>query len=108
MLDGRPITGAEAHRLGLVHRLVPPGTAVAEAIEWASWLVAHPPSALASTKDVITGGRDLPLRDALRRETALFVEAFTKPEVIQQVSRIQARYDNGADSYDAFAIDRDA
>jgi enoyl-CoA hydratase/carnithine racemase len=106
VLDGRPIPAEEAYRLGLVHRLVPAGAAVEAALEWAQWLAGHPPWALAASKELINGGRELSLRDALRRETALFVEAFTKPEVVEQASQIQARYDNGADPYDAFGVDR--
>lgn len=107
VLDGRPIDAAEAHRLGLVHRLVPAGGALDAALDWARWLARHPDWALAGSKELIVGGRDLSMRDALRRETALFVEAFTRPEVVDQAKHIQARYDNGADSYDAFGIDRE-
>lgn len=107
ILDGRPIDGAEAHRLGLVHRLVAPGTAVDGALAWARWLAGHPDWALAGSKELIVGGRALSMRDALRRETALFVEAFTRAEVVEQAQQVQARYDNGADSYEAFGIDRE-
>jgi enoyl-CoA hydratase/carnithine racemase len=107
VLDGRPIDAAEAHRLGLVHRLVPAGAALDAALDWARWLAGHPAWALAESKELVVGGRNLSMRDALRRETALFVEAFTRAEIVEQASQIQSRYDNGADSYQAFGIDRE-
>jgi enoyl-CoA hydratase len=107
VLDGRPIDAAEAHRLGLVHRLVPAGGALEAALDWARWLALHPDWALAASKELIVGGRDLSMRDALRRETALFVEAFTRPKVVERASQVWARYDSGGDSYDAFDIDRE-
>ncbi len=108
VLDGRPIPATEAHRLGLVHRLVSTGNVIDTSLEWAQWLASHPSWALADSKELVVGGRDLSLRDALRRETALFVEAIARPEVIAQLLAIQARYDDGADSYRAFGIDPDA
>ncbi|MDX1449205.1 MAG: enoyl-CoA hydratase/isomerase family protein [Acidimicrobiia bacterium] len=107
ILDGRPITATEAHRLGLIDRLVPDGTALQAAVQWASWLAQREPGDLATVKDAIIGGRDLPLGEALKRETAIFVSRFGIPDVVARLMAVQGRYDEGADSYDAFGIPRE-
>jgi enoyl-CoA hydratase/carnithine racemase len=107
VLDGRPVGGAEAHRLGLVHRLTPSGGAVPEALEWAKWLAGRPPGALATAKRAVVGARGLALRDALRAETAMFVERLSTSEIQVLALEVQTRYDEGADSYAAFKLPRD-
>lgn len=106
IIDGRPVSGAEAFRLGLVHRLVPAGEALAAALDWAEWLSGRSEGALAFSKSIIVGGRDLALGDALRQETTEFVKRFSNPEVVQLARQVQERYDKGADSYEAFGVER--
>lgn len=106
ILDGRPISAAEAHRLGLVDRLVPSGRALAEAVEWATWLAEREPDDLAMAKDVIVGARDLTFAEALKRETTTFVSMFADQEVVARLNEVQRRYDEGSDSYDAFGLPR--
>lgn len=105
-IDGRPVSGTDAFRLGLAHRLVPPGEALVAALEWGEWLSGRSEGALAFSKSVIVGGRDLALGDALRQETTRFVERFSNPEVVRLARQVQQRYDGGADSYEAFGVDR--
>ncbi|MFP5332891.1 MAG: enoyl-CoA hydratase/isomerase family protein [Acidimicrobiia bacterium] len=104
LLDGRPVDAREAYRLGLVDRLVPAGTALDAALEWASWLARHQPGDLAMVKELITGGRDLDFGDALKRETAMFVSRFADETVVARLNAVQRRYEDGADSYEAFGI----
>lgn len=106
LLDGRPLTASEAHRLGLVDRIVPTGEALANALEWAEWLAGRQPGDLAMDKELITGARGLSLGDALKRETALFVSKLTDERVVARALEVQRRYDEGADSYAAFGIPR--
>lgn len=42
---------------------------------------------------------------SVRRRT--YVEQFSKPEVLDLARAVQDRYDEGADSYDAFGLPRD-
>lgn len=104
LLDGRPLAASEAHRLGLVDRVVPTGDALADALEWAEWLAGRQPGDLAMNKELITGARGMPLVDALKRETALFVSKFADERVVTRLLDVQQRYDNGADSYEAFGL----
>ena len=106
LLDGRPLSGTDAHRLGLAHKVVPAGEALTSAVEWATWLAGRRPGDLAMVKDLIVGGRDLPLSEALKRETAVFVSKFADPTVVSRLLAVQERYDDGADSHDAFGLPR--
>ena len=72
MLTGRQIDAQEALRLGLVHKVVPQGQALAEAQQTAEALLANGPLALRATKQAVLQGWDLPLREGLARELELF------------------------------------
>ncbi len=104
LLDGRPISAAEAYRLGLIDRLTPDGEALPVALEWAQWLARHEPGDLAMDKELIVGARDLPLGEALKRETSMFVAAFGDERTVERAMAVQHRYDEGADSYEAFRL----
>ncbi|HWC65945.1 MAG TPA: enoyl-CoA hydratase-related protein [Thermoanaerobaculia bacterium] len=71
-LTGEPITAAEAHRIGLVNRVVPAGEALSAARELAGKILANAPLAVAFTMDAIHHGLDLPLEDGLELEATLF------------------------------------
>jgi enoyl-CoA hydratase len=103
-LDGRPIDGHEALRLGLVHRLVPTGQALDSALAWARWLAGRPPGALEACKRAIKGARQLSFDEALRHEGSIFIERLRQPATIELVREAQARYDQGGDAYDAFGL----
>ena len=107
VLDGRPVPAEEALRLGLVHRVVPRGEALAAAVEWATWLAGRPPGALAACKAAVTAAREGALRSVLRTETEMFVERISRPETLDRVREVKSRYDGGADSWDAFGIPRE-
>lgn len=107
LFDGRPLDATEALRLGLIDRVVPAGEALDAALQWATWLAQRQPGDLAMVKDVVTGARDLSLTEALKRETAIFVSKFAEPSVVERRTAVQRRYDEGADSYEAFGIPRD-
>ncbi|HET6812299.1 MAG TPA: enoyl-CoA hydratase-related protein [Acidimicrobiales bacterium] len=66
VLLGREVTGAEAHRVGLVHELA--GDPPARAGEIAATLAERGPLALEYAKEAVRRGAELPLHDALRLE----------------------------------------
>jgi enoyl-CoA hydratase len=68
ILTGARLDAAEAHRLGLVERVVPAGEAVAAATELARTLAAKAPVALRYAKEAVVKGLELPLADGLRLE----------------------------------------
>lgn len=104
LLDGRPISAAEAHRLGLVHRLTEPGAAIDEALEWGRWLATHPKGALATTKASINDIRDADLKEALDRELSAYIKSFSTSEALDRARAAQAAYDDGATSETVFGV----
>ena len=66
------VTGAEALRLGLVNRLVPPGQALAAALELAGKIAGNGPAAVRYAMAAIREGVEMPLVQALDFEATLF------------------------------------
>lgn len=106
VLDGDPVPAEEAYRMGLVHELTRPGEAIERAVAWAERLASYPPGSLTRIKEILVAGRDVALSDALRLETGRFLESFSDPGFVERARGVQARYDEGADSYTAFGITR--
>ena len=71
ILSGDPIDAAEAHGVGLVHRVVPNDELNAAAGAWARTLAKRPPQALAYAKEAVLRGLDLSLSDGLALEARL-------------------------------------
>jgi len=71
-LTAEQIDAAEAYRIGLVNRVVPPGQALAAAREMAAQILANGPVACAFVLDAIHRGLDMPLEEGLFLEATLF------------------------------------
>ena len=71
ILSGEPVDAATARRIGLVHRVVPRADLDAEAARLAEQLAALPPDYVATVKEAVREGLDLPLPLALTREAEL-------------------------------------
>jgi len=81
ILTGRPVDAHEALRMGLVDRVVAPGTARAAAQELAHQLAALPQTCLRSDRFSAYEGLDLPLAAALANEFAHGTEALEREAV---------------------------
>jgi enoyl-CoA hydratase/carnithine racemase len=68
MTTGRTVTPDEAHRLGMVDRLVPAGELDRTVAELAAGLAGGAPLAIAAVKRAVHQGLDRPLADGLRAE----------------------------------------
>jgi enoyl-CoA hydratase len=68
ILTGRPVSAIEALGIGLVERLAPPGTALAEAVALARTLAGLPQGALRADRRSVLGQWALGLDDAMRAE----------------------------------------
>jgi enoyl-CoA hydratase len=66
------VTAAEAHRLGLVNRVVPAGQALTAALELAQAISRNGPVACRSALDAIRRGVEMPLPEGLEYEATLF------------------------------------
>lgn len=72
LLTGDAISAAEAHRIGLVNRVVPAADLMAEAKKLAQQLASKAPVAARFIIDAVNRGADLPLAHAQVYETTLF------------------------------------
>jgi enoyl-CoA hydratase len=72
LLTGDPISAAEAHRIGLVNRVVPAADLMTEARKLAQALALKAPVAARFIIDAVNRGADLPLAHAQVYETTLF------------------------------------
>ena len=77
---GDLIDAAEALRLGLVNRVVPPGNLLSEAKTLAATLAAKAPIALQEAKAAIAAGAEIDLRDACDYEAEAFAVAFASED----------------------------
>jgi enoyl-CoA hydratase len=91
ILTGRGVSGDEAVRMGLVNRLVAPGTAREHAIALARSIAALPQGALRSDRRSVLEQWSLPLDDALLREYHLGIGSLATGELWSGLER----YDSG-------------
>ena len=68
ILTGREVHADEALRIGLADRVVPPGAALAAALELAGQIAGFPPAAMLADRACVYRGLDLDLAQALASE----------------------------------------
>jgi enoyl-CoA hydratase len=83
MLTGRQIDAAEALRIGLIDRLVEPGTAVSAARELASELCAASTPAQQAVVRTVDAAAELPLDEGLRYEVDQIQQLFEHGEAAE-------------------------
>ena len=71
ILMGKRITADEAHRLNMVNEVVPVGSLIPAAMEWANQIADFDPIAVHLLKESMTKGRNMALNDALVFENEL-------------------------------------
>jgi len=72
ILTAEPIDAAEAYRIGLVNKVVPPGKLLPEVEEIARRIIPRGPIALRYCKEAVNKGLDLTLEQGLRLEADLY------------------------------------
>lgn len=70
-LTGKNLSATDAERLGLVNRVVAPGTAIAAATELAAEIAANGPLAVAATKQILQESPSWPAGEAFERQGKL-------------------------------------
>jgi enoyl-CoA hydratase len=72
MLTGAPVTAGEAHRIGLVNRVVAAADLMTEARSLAAQMAASAPIAVRYIIDAVNKGLEMPFAEACRYEATLF------------------------------------
>jgi 2-(1,2-epoxy-1,2-dihydrophenyl)acetyl-CoA isomerase len=91
VLLGDWITAADAHRIGLVNRVVDDGAALAEAGALARRLAGAAPSALARSKRALDAAFERSFAEALDDEADAIVECVGQPEFAEAMRRFLSR-----------------
>jgi enoyl-CoA hydratase len=71
-LTGDRIGATEAHAAGVVNRLVPPGQALATALELAQQIAGNGPLAVQGTKRILSEGQGWPADEAFARQWEIY------------------------------------
>ena len=79
LMTGEFIDAREAFRLGLYHRVVPDGEALAAGTKWAARLAAGPAAALSVTKRALEREAHMALREALAEEARVQAACMEDP-----------------------------
>ncbi len=90
ILTGRAVEAREAHAMGLVDRVVPPGAARAEAEALALSIASFPWTCVQNDRRSVYEGLDRPFEAAMQRETELGLETLSSPELAEGVARFLA------------------
>jgi enoyl-CoA hydratase len=80
ILTGEPIDAREAHRLGLVARVVPNELLVEDVLALAAKIATKSPLALRLAKEAVNGAYEMSLTDALAHERRLFYLLFASED----------------------------
>lgn len=82
-LTGKPISGDDGHRIGLVDRLVEPGHALAEAVSLAGTIAANAPLALAASKAILVEGFARPDAEFWEWQKPLFRRVLVSKDALE-------------------------
>ena len=82
-LTGKPISGEEGHRIGLVDRVVDPGDTMSEALTLAEVISNNAPLALAASKAVLVGGFTKDDDEFWPWQQQFFSEVFSSKDAIE-------------------------
>ncbi|HZK74977.1 MAG TPA: enoyl-CoA hydratase-related protein [Clostridia bacterium] len=88
---GKPLAAADAHRLGIINRVVPPERLEEEVRELAMQLASQPPKAMAAAKRAVNHALDSSYEDALEFESYLQEAQAGSQEFIDGVQAFLAR-----------------
>lgn len=92
LLTARLIDAAEAHRLGLIHRLAPAGEdALQTARAWAAELLTLPQQALAFTKELVQTASHATLVETYWQETKLFTKLWASPDHLEALTAFREK-----------------
>jgi len=91
ILTGEIIDAREAHRIGLVHRVVPDDELLAVAMDMARGIASNGPIAVRYAKEAIYKGMDLSLEQGLRLEADLYFLLHTSRDRTEGIRAFQEK-----------------
>lgn len=91
ILTGEIINAQEAHRIGLVHRVVPGDELLTVAMDMAHKMASKGPIALRYAKEAIHKGMDLTLEQGMRLEADLYFLLHTTKDRTEGISTFQEK-----------------
>jgi enoyl-CoA hydratase/carnithine racemase len=91
ILTGEAIDAQEAHRIGLVHKVVPEAELMPAAMDMAQEIATKSPIALRYTKEAINKGMDLTLEQGLRLEADLYFLLHTTRDRTEGIRAFQEK-----------------
>jgi enoyl-CoA hydratase/carnithine racemase len=91
ILTAKPVDAREAHRIGLVHRVVPQQEVIPEAEKLAKEIASKAPIALRYAKEAVNKGLDLTLEQGLRLEGDLYMILQTTQDRIEGVKAFREK-----------------
>lgn len=105
VLLGRPVGASRLFELGGLNRVVPTGTSLATAIDWAAAVAAASPAAVAGMKRMLTEGDDLfRIADAVMNDQLIFQSFSGQPDALDRMAAVQARFDAGETTRDVYGV----
>jgi enoyl-CoA hydratase len=90
ILSGREVGSEEALGMGLVNRVVPPGTARAHAVAWAHQLAALPQTCMRNDRRSTLDQWGLSAAEAMRVELLLGLDSLASPDAATGAARFSA------------------
>jgi enoyl-CoA hydratase/carnithine racemase len=91
LLTGRQLDAEEAHRMGIVNRVVAERELMPAARDLAATIAGNPVAAVRAVKRALRAGRTLPLAEADEIETRAFLECFETEEAHAAIRRFARR-----------------
>lgn len=104
-LAAEPHTAAQLEQVGLVNKLYDDGELRERTLEWAALIATRPRKALQACKRGIMQAWDVDRENALRLEGYIFNSTMSEA-TLERMRGIQAIYDEGGDSWDAYGLER--
>ena len=83
LLSGEPVDAQEAHRIGLVTRVVPQADLLPTAVKMAETLCQNAPLAVRATRNLTTMGLELPMDYAYRMGTELMASVWESEDAVE-------------------------
>ena len=91
VLTGEPIDAGEAHRVGLINRVVASGALMSTAMELAQDMASKSPLSLGYVKEALYSGMDLTLDQGLQMELDLYLLLFSTLDRIEGITAFKEK-----------------